>query len=125
MFGRSSKRLIRAIATLCVAIMCVFCIQTIVIAQDRLEHALEIEHDANPVAGTVQYCAATPDACGQSGEPTHPISHAHTGDTASNILLTADPASLLIEFTITAFSFADAGLGHSIGQRAPDRPPKA
>lgn len=125
MFGRSSERLIRAIAMLCVAITCVFCVQTTIIALDRLEHALEIEHDAKPVAGTVQYCAAAPDACGQSGEPNHPISHAHSGDTASNILLVAGPASLLIEFTTTAFSFAGARLGHSMSQLAPDRPPKA
>lgn len=125
MFGRGSKRLIRTIAMLCVAMTCVFSMQTIVIALDRLEHALEIEHDGNPVAGTVQYCVAAADACEQSDGAINPISHAHSGDTVTNIMLGSARSLVAIDFKATTIPLAGPQAGPSISQVAPDRPPKA
>lgn len=109
----------------CVAIVCVFCLQTTLIAVDRLEHALEIEHDADPLAGTVQYCGATTDACEQSGEPSHPISHAHYGDTATNVLAGSAPSLATIDFNAATIPLAGSRAGPRVSQLAPDRPPKA
>lgn len=122
--GTSSMRLMRTIAMLCVAITCVFCLQTTVIALDRLEHALEIEHDANQVAGTVQYCADAPDGCEQTGGLPHPASHAHSGDTATYLLQAAGVASVATEFTAATFPIKAGRLGPGVSQLAPDRPPK-
>ena len=124
MFGRGSKGLTRTIAMVCVAIVCAFWVQTTVIALDRLEHALEIEHDANPLAGTVQHCAAAPDACGQSGGTTHPISHAHYGDAVTHALLGSAPALAPIDFKAAAIRLAATRAGRGASQLAPDRPPK-
>lgn len=125
MFARGSKRLRRTIATLCVAITCVFCVQTIVIALDRIEHALEIEHDANPLAGTILYCEAAPDVCEQSGGLPHPISHAHSGDASTNMLLAATAlGSVAIKFKAATFPVTASRLGPVEGRLAPDRPPK-
>lgn len=125
MVGRGSNRLTRTIAMICVAIVCVFCVQTTLIAVDRLEHAFEIEHDANPLAGTVQYCGAASDGCEQSGEPIHPISHVHSGDTATNILPGSAPSLATIDFKEATIPLAGRRVGTSVSQLAPDRPPKA
>lgn len=124
MFARGSKRLRRTIATLCVAITCVFCVQTIVITLDRIEHALEIEHDANPIAGTVHYCEAAPDVCEQSGGLPHPISHAHSGDASTNMVLATALGSVAIKFKAATFPVMASRFGPAVGQLAPDRPPK-
>lgn len=110
---------------LCVAMTGVFCMQTIVIALDRLEHALEIEHDGNPVAGTVQDCVAAADACEQSSGAINPISHAHSGDTVTNIMLGLAPSLIAIDFKATTIPLAGSQAGPGIIHVAPDRPPKA
>lgn len=125
MVGSGSTRLTRTIAMLCVAIVCVFCVQTTLIAVDRLEHALQIEHDANPLAGTVQSCGAAADACEQTGGPVHPISHAHYGDTVTNALPGAAPSLMTIVFKAVGSPLPVSRARPSVGQLAPERPPKA
>ena len=125
MLGRGSRKLTRIVAMLCVAITCVFFVQTTIITLDRIEHALEIEHDANPLAGTVQYCGAAHDECGQSGGPAHPISHAHYGDTVTNVLLGSAPSLVTVDVKVTKIRLMGTSAGPGASQLAPDRPPKA
>lgn len=125
MLERYSNRLTRAVATFLVAITCVFCLQITLITVDRLEHALQIEHYANPLAGTVQYCGTTAGACEQSGGPIHPISHVHYGDTGTNVLTGSAPSLANIDFKATTIPLAGFRAGPRVSQLTPDRPPKA
>ena len=124
MFDRA-KGTIRAIAMLCVAVTCMVCLQSTLIALDRIEHALEIEHDANPLAGTVHYCVGAADVCDHSGGPMHPVSHSHSGDAAANVLVETVPSLVMIDFKTAALPVAETEAGPGLRQITPDRPPKA
>ena len=110
---------------LCVAVVCAFCVESAIIAVDRVEHALGIEHDASPVAGTVVTCTATQNACDASGEPAHPVSHVHSGDTTTNGTLPAAVAWTPSNSAGPDFAAVDSRLDRGLGQGAPERPPKA
>ena len=122
--GQDFAGLKRIVAIICMAIACLFYVQTVLVNIDRMEHALELEHDANSLAGTVQYCAVTPDACGQAGD-VHPVSHAHQGDTAMSVLAAS--------FSVLPTAYDDKGTmqlshhsaGRGLEQLVPERPPKA
>jgi len=122
--GRGSNRLTRTFAMICMAIVCVFCVQTTLIAVDRLEHALEIEHDANPLAGTVQVCGAAIDACEQTGGALKPVLHAPSGGSGKNGMPGSAPSLVAIDFKATTIPLARPQAGPSVSQVAPDRPPK-
>jgi len=122
----------RIIAMVCVAIAFVVCLQTTVVALDRMYHALGIDHDANPIAGSVRYSAAATDACKlfdqpveqSSDQPTFPTSHAHSGDTTTSGLQVSNPPSTLIKFGALIFAPMAERAGPGTSQQAPDRPPK-
>lgn len=125
MFCRRYRRLSHAVATMCVAITCIFCIQTVVIALDRIEHALELEHDANPIAGNIHYCAA-PDSCDHSGDGHgHPISHSHLGDAGTNVLVGSPQALALLALVAAPLVLVGTPAFSSLEQAAPERPPKS
>lgn len=123
--SRQYRRLSRTIATICVAITCMFCVQTVVIALDRIEHALELEHDANPLAGPVHYCAVS-DNCEHPGSgPGHPVSHSHLGDNGTNALAVAPQALVPVEFVAVPLMVVGTPGFSSLEQAAPERPPKS
>jgi hypothetical protein len=108
------------------AITCAFCVQTNIITLDRIEHALGIEHHANAVAGTVIDCISSLDGCQSPDELTqHPVSHAHSGDTATNGMLASSTASAPIATLGRLLVALDPRIGPSVVQHAPERPPKA
>ncbi len=114
------------VAALCVAMVCVFSVQTVITAVDRVEHALDIDHDANAAAGTVQYCSVTMASCDvPNNTSSHPVSHTHAGDTASGALVPAVFVYAPIEFSSAVLVAADAPQFAGQRQQTPDRPPKA
>ena len=124
MFCRGSPRLTGFLVTVCVAITCLFCVQATLIALDRIEHALEIDHDPSPLAGAVQHCTDVPNACEASGGADHPISHAHLGDAATTVLPGTAPSLAAADFNAAPASLAGNRTGTGLTHRAPDRPPK-
>lgn len=115
----------RAIAAVCVAITCIFCVQTVVITLDRIEHTLELEHDANPIAGSIHYCSAS-DNCEHPGSgPGHPVSHSHLGDIGTNALAVAPQGLVPVEFVAVPLMVVGTPVFPSLEQAAPERPPKS
>ena len=108
----------------CVAAMFVFGVQTAIVAVDRIEHALEIDHAPNALAGTIQ-CTASADACQNSDDPSHPVSHAHGSDTAMSGLDATVGEGVVVEFTASHFAWAHSRMLSGLSQHAPERPPKA
>lgn len=119
-----SNRFARTIAVFCVAIVCAFSVQATIVNLDRIEHALDHDHDANPVAGSVQHCGAG-SSCKQSGDPHHGASHVHVGDTV--VAFTFSTAAMEIlqpRLVLRYLAFHDQALPPS-RSTALDRPPKA
>ena len=126
MFIRAYTGLKRAIAVACIAIACLFCVQSVLISIDRIEHAFEIEHDANPLAGTIYFCAVTSDgACEQPGDVHQPLSHAHHGDATTSVLAGTPPVLMSVGVAEDMIPPATSSLGRGLGPFTPDRPPKA
>ena len=125
MLGRGFDRLKRTIAMICVAMCCVLVAQTTVIALDRLEHALEIEHDPNPLAGAVQSCDPAAEACEEADPSLDPMSHAHLGGAVTSIMLGSTPSLISVDFERATIRPASARAVPRLGRTAPDRPPKA
>lgn len=110
---------------LCMAITCVFCVQFNVVALDRVEHTLGIDHHANPLAGSIVAVDHQHDHDDDGSDPTHPLSHAHSGDScASGIVLTSAPSSPLKFMTAAVFSVKERVASGGFTSRV-DRPPKA
>ena len=125
MLGRGFNRLKRMIAMVCVAMSCVLVVQTTVIVLDRLDHALEIEHNLNPLAGAVQSCGLAAEACEDAVASLDPMSHAHLGDAVTSIVLGSTPFLTPIDFERATIRLASARAVPGLGRIAPDRPPKA
>lgn len=126
MFFRRADTLRRCIAIVCMAATYMLSVQSVIVSIDRIEHALEIEHHANPLAGTISFCTSQTESCGGSNE-THPVSHshAHAGDHTNNFLggvswplETANVAGRIIHFS-------EGLAAKGIRLLTPDRPPKA
>ena len=121
----SGLRRIAAIG--CIAVSCLFCIQTTLAHLDRVEHVLGIDHDAVPLAGPVHHHHASDNTAADCGEPTgtHPVSHSHVGDTISPFFVAAD-FGLIVPLPLRAGGDPlDGSPRCGIGARTPDRPPKA
>ncbi len=122
--AQSAKELRKVIAMLCVAVMCVFCVQMTIITVDRIEHALEIDHHATDLAGAIQ-CTPSPDKCEPSTDPSHPVSHSHSSDTSASSLAALIGDAATVVFSSTVFSYANSRALAGLSQHAPERPPKA
>ena len=125
MLGPGFDRLKRTIAMVCVAMSCVLGVQTTVIALDRLDHALEIEHDPNPLAGAVQSCGLAAEACEEADASLDPMAHAHLGDAVTSIVLGSTPSLTSVDFERATIRPASARAVPGMERIAPDRPPKA
>src|SRR5688572_21754391 len=95
---------LRRIAAMgCIAVACLFCVQTTIAHLDRVEHALGIDHDAVPLVGPVHvhHHHASENTSADCGDSTgsHPVNHAHQGDTAFNFLLAASYPILRADVT--------------------------
>ena len=118
----------RIAAVGCIAVACLFCVQTTIAHLDRVEHALGIDHDAVPLVGPVHHHHhATDKAGGDCGESkgTHPVSHAHQGDTAFSFLLAASCQIIPVDVATRGSSLTDAVAVRGMAPGIPDRPPKA
>ena len=117
------RRLQRIVAIFCMAITCLFAVQTVIVGVDRVEHALGIDHHATDVAGTLMACDEDRARCGSTGESN--LSHGHFGDTASSFLVTAPDAQLAVLVASTAVCLGPASpIAETDGFRL-ERPPKA
>lgn len=124
MSSTAFNRFQKAIAMLCVVISCVFCVQMNVIALDRLDHALGIDHRANALAGSI--VAVDQDHDQDDGtNPSHPVSHAHSADGGQTGVVHVLTPSSSVEFvTAEAFFVPELTLAGGFSNRV-DRPPKA
>jgi len=108
------------------AITCVFCVQFNVVALDRVEHRLGIDHHANPLAGSIVAVDHPHDHDDDGSDPTHPLSHPHSGDScASGIVLTSAPARPKVGFMTAAIFLVKERVASSGFESRVDRPPKA
>jgi len=120
----------RIAAMACIAVTCLFCVQMTIVHLDRIEHALGIDHDAVPMAGPVHHhhhhhASDTTDGdCGDS-TGTHPVSHAHQGDTAFSFLLAASYQIVPVDIARQGSFLTDAVAVRGMAPGIPDRPPKA
>lgn len=119
----------RFVATICVAAACLFCVQATLIHLDRIEHALELDHKADPLAGTLvaaasPACEATAASCDQQND-FHLATHAHQGDTASSMLSVPLPAVTSTEAVSLIIRPFVGHSGNGTWVLAPERPPKA
>lgn len=110
---------------LCVVVALAFTAQATVVALDRIEHALGHEHDANPVAGTVQLSKHDHDHDHDTDNNHHGLSHVHTGDTAVSFTLAyvavdVSRVTLTPKYSIVSDRSAPPSQTNSL-----DRPPKA
>lgn len=74
-------------AIACIAVCCVQLSQSALVALDRFEHAMGIEHEANNLAGTVQ-ASHTDELESQTDSSDHdrghPLSHTHHADVSGD-----------------------------------------
>lgn len=111
---------------LCVAITCVFCAQMTVVALDRIEHTLDIDHHANPLAGSIVVADQQHDHDRDEGnDPTHPVSHTHSGDSCPNSIVLAHCSSAPVTFGTTASFTVKERVASCEFSSTVDRPPKA
>jgi hypothetical protein len=94
-----------------------------VISLDRIEHALGIDHHANPLAGSI--VVVDHQDCDDDKDPSHPVSHAHSGQNCqTGIILLTTVCSPVKFVTVAAFSVKQRV---QVGEFTStlDRPPKA
>lgn len=121
MFHHAAK-LRSVVAALCVVIACLFCAQSVLVSLDRIEHALDMDHHAHPLAGTIQCTEQGAHECGSNG--VHPISHAHHGDTATTVLAASAATGVPVHPQRLTVTFVHDFAGPGIGPLLPERPPK-
>lgn len=126
MSGTAFNRFKKAIAMLCVVISCVFCVQMNVIALDRLDHALGIDHRANVLAGSIVAVDEQHDHDQDDGNnPSHPVSHVHGADGGQSGVVHVTTPSSFVEFVSSEAIFVpELTLAGGFSNRV-DRPPKA
>ena len=121
---RMLRRLSRIGAALCVAIACQFCVLSVFVHLDRIEHALELDHHPQALAGTVECAVEMPDGC-DSSDRAHPVAHTHQGDTPTTMLAAVAMAAMVNPSKGLAPAFSPARTGPGAGPSLPERPPKA
>ena len=124
MFTGRTLRLRQFVAMLCMVATCVFCAQTILIQLDRVEHALGIEHDPNGLAGSL---SVSDDRAQDSltDDPSHPVAHAHLGDTGAQSLPAAANLPIAIDYSTVAFASNDPPALKGEDRSVLERPPNA
>ncbi len=114
----------RFVALICVALACVFCVQSVVSHIDRVEHALNIDHHANELAGFV-----VGDHSHDDDEPqkdgSHALSHVHVGDGSSSAMTSASQVGNVLRIAPVVFLLRHASVHVGTDASVPRRPPKA
>jgi len=106
-------------ALICVALVCVFCVQAAVAHIDRVEHALNIDHHANEIAGFILDDDEAPTGSSEA------VSHAHVGDGSSSNMTSASQLAHAQKIASVAFLSGHASDHVGADQLVPRRPPKA
>ncbi|MBN9051015.1 MAG: hypothetical protein J0H78_16290 [Rhizobiales bacterium] len=114
----------KVVVALCIAAVASFCVQTVDVIVDSVEHSLGIDHAANAAAGSVIACETSINNNCAPGE-THPISHAHLGDTATPFVVVAAVSVNFIRAETESVPLSNAAAIASLSSCAPERPPKA
>jgi len=112
----------KIVVALCIAAVASFCVQTVEVIVDSVEHTLGIDHAANAAAGSIIACEISISNC-SPGE-THPISHAHLGDTATPFVVSAAMTVSFIRTETESVPLSNAAAIASLSSCAPERPPK-
>jgi hypothetical protein len=121
--SRVTTALRQATAILCMALAIMLSFQAYIGLMDRMDHARNIEHFPNPLAGDVEYCSGPMGICTDDTSTHHdPLMH-HHGDAAIMFLAAQFfvlPACTTVERRCVSMPtdfLNEAPL-------APDRPPK-
>ncbi|MBN8974307.1 MAG: hypothetical protein J0H51_20145 [Rhizobiales bacterium] len=114
----------RLAALICVALVCVFCVQAAVAHIDRVEHALNIDHHASEVAGFVVGDHSHDDDEAPTDSP-HAVSHAHVGDVSSSTMTSVYQVGRALKIASVVFLSRHASVHVGADQSVPRRPPKA
>lgn len=80
----------RWMGALCVALACLFYAQSSLVTFDRIEHGLELQHEARPLAGTL--VEVTTDSENQRNNDDYAAFHQHLNDVSTSILVPSSPA---------------------------------
>jgi hypothetical protein len=124
----------RAVAILCMAMAVMLSGQTYIALMDRIDHAQNHVHFANPLAGDVAFCGGDHDQCGVHHHHHHadaaadhhhphvPADHQH-GD-AAIVFLAAQSFVFAICPLEAARCESEQPAFDSISPRGPDHPPK-
>lgn len=114
------------IATLCVAVVCVYALQAPASSAADLDHVLAVPHSEHTVANVVHFCQASI-TCSSQPHPgeSHTAPHHHHSDSGIGYLLPISPA-VAVELTgKNAIWPFEPSLCPGRYQLTPDRPPKA
>jgi hypothetical protein len=124
LFALRPNSFARLVAALCVILACAFSVHATVVSLDRIEHALDHHHDANPVAGSVQDCG-TGERCKESSDPHSGVSHVHIGDTVVAFALLFATFEILLRQDVTQYAVVSDQSVLSSRPTLLDPPPKA
>jgi hypothetical protein len=120
---RISSAIRSAIAMLCMVLAVMLSCQTYIGLMDRLDHAHNIVHFPNPLAGDVEYCSGDLGLCTDDSSTHHnPLMH-HHGDAAIMFLnpqyfVLPDCTTFELRCVIITAAFS------SVRPLGPDHPPK-
>ncbi|MBN9352921.1 MAG: hypothetical protein J0H04_02665 [Hyphomicrobium denitrificans] len=115
----------RWMGAFCVAVACLFCAQTSLVLFDRVEHALEIQHEPRPMAGTPIAIDDHNSEADHNGDPDHGLSHDHMNDVATTVLVPSTPVIASVDFRQITKQMPASQSAPTGGFATPDRPPKA
>lgn len=111
-------------SALFLAIACLFCAQSVIVHLDRIEHALELDHHPDALAGTVQCSADSADSC-NSPDRAQPLAHTHLADTQTAALAAGMVSTPTFAAKNGAPTSSASRAGSGMSALAPERPPKA
>ncbi len=112
----------RMMGALCVAMACLFCIQSTVVLFDRIEHGLELQHEPRALAGSLIQAMDNDD---HAAQPDHASVHVHLDDVATMVLVPASPMIESMDSRQVAKAMPRSESAPTGDFTAPDRPPKA
>lgn len=107
---------------LCVALAFLFCIQSTVVLFDRIEHGLELQHEARALAGSL---IQDLDHDHNAAQSDHTAAHAHMDDVATTVLVPTSSIVESMDFRQVAKAPPYSESAPTGDFTAPDRPPKA
>ena len=135
--GRPGMEFVRrSVAVMCMALAVMLSGQTYISLMDRIDHAHNHVHFANPLAGDVQFCGGDHDSCGAHHHHQHDGGSAHHHDSSGGdpghqhgdigiVFLAAQNFVFPICNVPASRCESEPRTLASISPRGPDHPPKS